>query len=213
MSEEWHYTIGGKQAGPVPSAELKQLASTGRLSQTDMVRKEGMPDWVPAGKLKGLFVARNPYTPPAIPLTSQLDDSITYAGFWKRFAAVFIDGIITGVGGLVIGFVFGIVMVAGGTEDPEVLEFLGNIIGTIIGWLYFSVMESSFTQATLGKMALGIKVTDLDGNKVGFGRATGRHFSKILSGLILLIGFVMVAFTEKKQGLHDVMAGCLVVNK
>ncbi len=74
-------------------------------------------------------------------------------------------------------------------------------------------MESSPTQATLGKMALGIKVTDLAGKRVGFGKATGRYFGKIISALILLIGFIMVAFTEKKQGLHDKMAGCLVVNK
>ncbi|MER3416968.1 MAG: hypothetical protein C4297_12250 [Gemmataceae bacterium] len=74
-------------------------------------------------------------------------------------------------------------------------------------------MESSRTQATLGKMALGITVTDLEGNRIGFGKATGRFFGKIISALIFYIGFVMAAFTEKKQGLHDMMAGCLVVNK
>jgi uncharacterized RDD family membrane protein YckC len=62
-------------------------------------------------------------------------------------------------------------------------------------------------------MALGIKVTDLSGERIGFGKATGRYFGKIISGLILLIGYIMVAFTEKKQGLHDMMAGCLVVSK
>jgi uncharacterized RDD family membrane protein YckC len=74
-------------------------------------------------------------------------------------------------------------------------------------------MESSARQATLGKMALGIVVTDLDGNRIGFGRATGRYFAKILSALILLIGFIMAAFTQKKQGLHDIIAGTLVVKK
>jgi uncharacterized RDD family membrane protein YckC len=74
-------------------------------------------------------------------------------------------------------------------------------------------MESSSKQATLGKMALGIIVTDLEGQRISFGKATGRHFSKIVSGIILYIGFIMVAFTEKKQGLHDMMAGCLVVVK
>ena len=138
---------------------------------------------------------------------------MSYAGFWKRFAAAFIDAIITMIGGAVIGFIFGIIMVAGGTDDPDVLEGLGNILGFFLGWIYYSVMESSPTQGTLGKMALGIKVTDLEGNKVGFGKATGRYFGKIISALILLIGFIMVAFTEKKQGLHDMMAGCLVVNK
>ena len=138
---------------------------------------------------------------------------MSYAGFWQRFGALFIDTIVTMIGGAVIGFMFGIILFAGGIEDPEMLEGLGNILGIFLGWLYFSVMESSPTQATLGKMALGIKVTDLEGNQVGFGKATGRYFGKIISTLILLMGFIMVAFTEKKQGLHDMMAGCLVVNK
>lgn len=74
-------------------------------------------------------------------------------------------------------------------------------------------MENSATQGTLGKLALGIKVTDLNGRRIGFGRATGRHFGKFISTLTLLIGYIMVAFTQKKQGLHDMMAGCLVVNR
>lgn len=137
----------------------------------------------------------------------------THAGFWKRFAASFIDGIITMIGGYAIGFFYGLILAAGGTNDPAVLTGAGNFLGLVLGWLYFAVMESSSAQATLGKMALGIKVTDLVGNKIGFGQATGRYFGKIISTIILFIGFIMVAFTEKKQGLHDIMAGCLVVNK
>jgi uncharacterized RDD family membrane protein YckC len=74
-------------------------------------------------------------------------------------------------------------------------------------------MESSSKRATLGKMALGIIVTDLEGKRISFGRATGRFFSKILSGIIIYIGFIMVAFTDKKQGLHDMIAGTLVIAK
>ena len=74
-------------------------------------------------------------------------------------------------------------------------------------------MESSKLQGTVGKIALGIEVTDLDGNQISFGKANGRYFCKIISTIILMIGYIMVAFTEKKQGLHDMMAGCLVVNK
>ena len=101
-----------------------------------------------------------------------------YAGFWKRVAASIIDGIITMIGGFAIGFVFCLVLVAGGTDDPAVLEGMGSILGIILGWVYFAVMESSPTQGTLGKMALGIKVTDIEGNKIGFGKASGRHFGK-----------------------------------
>jgi uncharacterized RDD family membrane protein YckC len=125
---------------------------------------------------------------------------MSYAGFWKRFAAAFIDSIILMIGGAVIGFFFGITIVAGGIDDPDALEGLGYILGFLLGWLYYSVMESSPTQGTLGKMALRIKVTDLEGNKVGFGKATGLYFDKIISAIILLIGFIMVAFTEYLPG-------------
>lgn len=138
---------------------------------------------------------------------------MNYAGFWKRFAAALIDGVILMIVNTVILLFFGFVLVAGGTDDPVVLEGVGNILGIILGWLYFAVMESSATQGTLGKMALGLKVTDLSGERIGLGKATGRHFGKIVSAIILLVGFIMIAFTEKKQGLHDMMAGCLVVNK
>lgn len=134
---------------------------------------------------------------------------MSYAGFWKRVAAAIIDGIIT----TTVGSMFVTVMVAGGIEDATVLQDMANIFAIILAWLYFAVMESSPTQGTLGKMALGIKVTDIEGNKIGFVRASGRHFGKIISALILLIGFIMVSFTQKKQGLHDMMAECLVVNK
>ena len=81
----------------------------------------------------------------------------------------------------------------------------------VVSWLYFALLESSPKQATLGKMALGIKVTDLDGNRISFGRATGRFFAKIISGVILMIGYIMAAFTAKKQALHDIIASTLVI--
>ena len=120
-----------------------------------------------------------------------------YAGFWRRVAATIID--------LIILYLFSIVMAVWSTLDPTPLVFM-------ISWFYYAGMESSRLQATIGKICIGIKVTDVDGAPINFGRATGRYFGKILSGLLGL-GFIMVAFTAKKQGLHDKMARCLVVNK
>lgn len=88
-----------------------------------------------------------------------------------------------------------------------------SLVFVIVGWLYFALMESSAKRATIGKMLLGIVVTDLGGNRISFGRATARFWSKIISGLILYIGFIMAGFTEKKQGLHDIIAGTLVLKK
>lgn len=136
-----------------------------------------------------------------------------YAGFWKRFVAVLIDGFILFPIGFGFGFILGFTLAVSGVQDESVIEVMGNILGIVIGWIYFAVMESSPTQGTLGKMALGIKVTDLQGNRIGIGRATGRHFSKFISMIILCVGYIMAGFTARKQALHDMIAGTLIVNK
>ena len=125
-----------------------------------------------------------------------------YAGFWRRVAAALLDGLI--IGAVTAPFTVGM-------NSGYRYSTTASSVTTVVWWLYSALMESSAKQATLGKMALGIRVTDLDGNRIGFGKATGRHFAKILSALILGIGFLMAAFTEKKQALHDILAGTLVV--
>jgi formylglycine-generating enzyme required for sulfatase activity/uncharacterized RDD family membrane protein YckC len=133
---------------------------------------------------------------------------VEYAGFWKRFAALIIDSIIITIVTYIIYFMIP-AMLSGGRPESEV--FLGWIVWMIVNWLYEAVMESSSGQATLGKMALGIIVTDYEGKRISFGRATGRLFAKIISGLLLLIGYIMAGFTERKQALHDMIAETLVV--
>lgn len=137
-----------------------------------------------------------------------------YAGFWKRLAAVLIDWVFVAMPIFILTFQIGH-RYALSTQDSDevVFENLGRLAGIIGVWLYFAVLESSAKQGTLGKMALRVKVVDIDGRRISFARATGRHFAKIISGLILGIGFIMVAFTSKKQGLHDIMANCLVVRR
>lgn len=132
-----------------------------------------------------------------------------YASFWSRFLASFIDGIILYILGFIAGAIIGFVFAAisGTTTGIPALSFL---IGTVFGWLYYALLESSPKQATLGKQALKIVVSDLNGERISFGRASGRYFSKYLSSLILLIGYIMAAFTQKKQALHDMIAGTLV---
>jgi uncharacterized RDD family membrane protein YckC len=101
----------------------------------------------------------------------------------------------------------------------EVIPFLSLVISlglvAVLGqWLYFAYMESGERQATWGKQVLGVYVTDLAGNRISFGRASGRFFAKIISGLIpLMIGYIMAGFTERKQALHDMIASCLVLRR
>ena len=88
-----------------------------------------------------------------------------------------------------------------------------RLLALMLSWIYYASLESSAWQATLGKKILGLKVTDLAGNRISFGRASGRFFGKILSGMIIGIGFLMAGFTERKQALHDILAGCLVLRQ
>ncbi len=161
--------------------------------------------------------------PPAVPPPSvpvQHPKRVVYAGFWMRFLAYMIDSLIFSVVLTPLYFILIIPFAAASSsnEDAAIIGFIScaclfDFVVLVVYWLYFAIMESSRHQATLGKMALGIIVTDLDGNRIGFGQASGRFFGKILSGLILDIGFIMAGFTEKKQALHDMIAGCLVVMK
>lgn len=144
------------------------------------------------------------------PIEKPQEKAISYARFWKRLAAFVIDFIVTGVGFIVI---FGILMLAKGRDASAIPESTSKGVGLIIAWLYYALMESSTKQGTVGKMALGIKVVDLNGSRISFAKATGRYFGKFISSVILFIGFIMIAFTQKKQGLHDIMAGCLVINR
>ena len=150
---------------------------------------------------------------------------VTYAGFWKRFAAYLIDKIILGTGAAIIivpfVFLFGISMWSVSEESEYEPGFLFAFLSAyfmlicalvISDWLYFALIESK-KGATLGKMVLNIQVTDMDGNQISFGRATGRYFGKILSGLTLCIGYIIAGFSQQKQALHDILAKTLVVNK
>jgi uncharacterized RDD family membrane protein YckC len=155
---------------------------------------------------------------------------VVYAGFWLRFVALIIDSIVMWILGAIVLFplmgAMGITAIFrgmnaanGGQMRPEdmlpfmTLFFRIILISAVLRWLYYALMESSSWQATLGKKALGLEVTDMEGRRIGFGRATGRTFGKIISAFILYIGFLMAAFTEKKQALHDMIAGCLVIKK
>jgi uncharacterized RDD family membrane protein YckC len=145
-----------------------------------------------------------------------------YAGFWKRFAAYLIDYILLTITIYLIAIVVGLFTGVSGAVAENTGSGIMGIITALSGlsifllffipWLYYALFESSKKQATLGKMVLGIKVVTYDGGRISFGRATGRYFAKILSSLILMIGYIMAGFTEKKQALHDMVAGTLVVN-
>ncbi|MFO0427124.1 MAG: RDD family protein [Planctomyces sp.] len=154
--------------------------------------------------------ANNPFAAPMSLNDPALAASIELvpAGFLTRFLAAFVDGIITSIVGVVVGIGVGVTI--GGDASGQAIS---QLLGLLIGWIYSAGMEGSSLQATPGKMLLGIQVVDLEGRQISFGRASGRHFAKILSTIILMIGFLMALFTQRKQALHDIIAGCLVVKR
>jgi len=162
-------------------------------------------------------ISNNDSTPPPAPNKSFIDDFV-YAGFWWRFLAYLIDAIILSIGYWLVAFVFGFngwlflgadykYWAAAGVT----LVVIYSVLSFIAPWLYYALMESSKFQGTIGKWALKIRVVDEDGKKITFSRATGRYFAKILSSLTLGIGYIMVAFTERKQGLHDILARTIIL--
>ncbi len=146
-----------------------------------------------------------------------------YAGFWLRAVAYLLDQIVLSAALFLVLFIFGVALAIGlsvAGSKPFEPKGWGPIITVLVYavaiptfWLYSSLMESSRWQASLGKKALGLAVTDLDGRRISFGRATGRHFAKILSSLLFGAGFVMAGFSQRKQALHDQIASCLVIRK
>jgi uncharacterized RDD family membrane protein YckC len=138
--------------------------------------------------------------------------AVAYAGFWRRLLAYFIDGIMVYVvaagAAAVVGYLLGMPLDVSGIVRHGVRPGTGALrflLITMISWLYWAGLESSPHQATLGKRTLGLKVTDMQGAPISFGRATGRYFGKYLSASILGIGFLMIGWTAKKQALHDLI--------
>jgi uncharacterized RDD family membrane protein YckC len=173
--------------------------------------------------------------PPPIAATPYAPAPQPYAGFWLRFAAALVDGLILGIPfWIVVGiliFMFGglgviLHRIPQGSQPPDPREamalfgpffmafLLGWFVFLILQWLYFAGMESSARQATFGKSVMSLRVTNAEGQRIPFGHATGRFFAKIVSGMVPLgIGYIMAGFTERKQALHDLIAGTLVFRK
>ena len=130
-----------------------------------------------------------------------------YAGFWLRVCAALIDGTLLSIPVVSVGFLLGY-------HDPpgaDALLLFVQLFNFVFVWFYNAVLESSAWQATIGKHLLGLRVTDVHGHQISFGRATGRYFGEFVSALIFGLGYVMAGLTDRKQALHDILAGCLVL--
>lgn len=238
VSDQWFYVLEERQIGPVGRDQLIRLVERGIVQSDTFVWREGLQDWVEARRVKFLpFQVASAASPVKVAVAAAVvdeDDSdedeeeeedprpkkkkkkreMEYASLWNRFVALFVDALIVWVICFGFWFFIGFSMGINGIDVAQYekeINIASYFVWCVVYILYFSIMESSDTQASLGKMAIGIKVVDQDGDRLGFlqslGRATGRFFCNMILGF----GLLVAAFTEKKQGLHDLMAGTLVV--
>lgn len=231
--------LGDSTRGPVSAAYARRMLLQGTWASDTLACPRGEKSWQALGLLLGEVAAPTAGTPPPPPpppppaaavaapvaptgapaggiLPSHAEAPGLYAGFWRRVAAYLIDSLIVGVSLMLFGAMLGVVLAVGGrleVLDNPGMEGALNLLGVFVLWLYFALFESSSRQATIGKLALGLRVTDLAGRRIGFGRATGRFFGGFISSLILCIGYMMAGWTSRKQTLHDMMAGSLVVRR
>jgi len=128
---------------------------------------------------------------------------LEYAGFWSRVAALIVDNAIVTIFGLAL-------LIAAGFVGAGAVV-IANFAFLLVAFLYWPLMESSERQATIGKQLLGIQVTDANGAQLSFVRSLLRNLAKIISSLPFGLGFLLAAFTARKQALHDMITKCLVV--
>jgi uncharacterized RDD family membrane protein YckC len=224
--------------GPFTRDQVADKLQKGEVTMSSLAFVEGLSQWTPLRDVLARVDAASPpsgamptppapFTPPkslaySFAATMQPPPHLVYAGFWLRVGALLIDGVVLSplaIVYMILASALGVEAQSPGESGQEsmsrlvlALFVLGYIIFMNVAvWLYFALFESGRWQATLGKKLLGLRVTGLDGDKIGFGRATGRYFGKMISQLILYVGFLMAGWTERKQALHDMIAGTLVV--
>jgi uncharacterized RDD family membrane protein YckC len=225
----------GERHGPYKEADVRQWLRSGEMAGDDLGWHDGLADWQPLSTLFPDELNRPAAaTPPPMaaaplpPLTTVALEN--YAGFWKRFLAYIIDALVLYIPNKLIMDAMGAeaaqarlsdaMQAAAGNVQAALAAYsqfyseIGNatLVTGLLAWLYFALCESSAWQGTLGKLALGIRVTDMHGARISLPRALGRYPAKFLSVFTLGFGFLMAGWTRRKQALHDMVVSTLVLN-
>ena len=220
----WHYSDAqGQQFGPFTAERIRDGLSRGEIALDARFWRDGLPGWIDLADASvelGIGpAAPDPYAAPSATNYAGEGawraggDDVVPAGFWRRWAALFLDQLILAVPMVVVVVLVGGLSAVAGDQAGPFLTLLFYPLYYGMAGAYYSLQESSVHQATLGKRALGIKVTDAEGRRLSFQHALGRWFAAALSYLTLYVGFLMAAFTERKRALHDIVAGTLVVDR
>ncbi len=240
---EWYYAENGQQVGPITASDLEGLAHAGKVTPETLVWREGMANWDAYKNTRSSGTPPSPDNTAACveckKVFSQSDmiqyqnswicatckpiffqriqegavipGTMVYAGFWIRFGAKFIDNVILQIVGGLAGFVIGFSLTNQLGEFAT--QLLAGGVGYAISLAYTTYLVGKYG-ATLGKTGCKLKVVRPDGSPISYGRACGRFFAEILSGLILGIGYLMAAFDkEERRALHDRICDTRVVKK
>lgn len=218
---QWYYADANRQQrGPLTREALIAALDRGELNASTLVWRSGFAAWQPLSSCADELGLHGRALPPALPSSGSAPgtaaNDVVYAGFLRRWAALILDNIVLCVSLLIVCVLVGIGLGAGSVEPANAFAIaygLYYVLWLVVTPLYYAGQESSRHQATLGKRALSIKVSDLEGRRLGFGRALARWFAAALSYFTFYVGFFMAGFTERKQALHDIVAGTLVVDR
>ena len=233
---DWFYVDAARQQqGPVSADDLLARHARGELRADTLVWQAGMGEWQPLRQAMTLPAPMIPAVEDPLPSAAsimapgaEIDRSdIVYAGFWRRVAAYQLDSFIVGIVSYIVIIPFAMVMgfstqqalLASDDEPAALFSALWPMLALMyllvfaIQATYFAWMHSRPAQATLGKMAVGIKAANADGGRISFGKGILRWLALFLSALPLGIGFLMAAFTERKRALHDMVCDTVVVDR
>ncbi|MGY0504781.1 RDD family protein [Luteimonas sp. e5] len=235
---QWFYVDAARQQqGPLNMIGLQALLAAGQLHPGSLVWRDGMEQWQAIGSLDEFIALSTTATPPQLqpdplpahasimPPGAAIDrDDIVYAGFWRRAAAWWLDSMLLSLLSYILMFFVFMLLGIGGSmfelQDPDAITaaLMPSMLGTSLLMLfvqaaYFAWMHSRPGQATLGKMAVGIKATLADGGQMSFWRGFGRYFALILGCLPLYLGVLIAGFTERKRALHDMLCDTVVVDR
>jgi uncharacterized RDD family membrane protein YckC len=221
----------GERHGPYKEVDVRQWLRSGQVSPDDLGWYEGLADWQPLSSLfpDELRSAPESLVPPLPQAAAATVARVDYASFWQRFGAWVIDLAVLMVPSTVAFYLLGgweayehmrVQLLANTDVSTAIRDYAdatqnANVAITVIGFLYYTLFEGSRWQATPGKLALRLRVTDLEGHGLSLGRAALRNAVRLLNiitGLIPFVCYLAVAWTERKQGLHDLLARALVVN-
>ena len=208
---DWYYALDGRQAGPVSEPELGQLLRSGTIDAATLVWREGMKDWIPYSAAIGMPAIPRAGVTPAAP--GPVAGRLVYAGFWIRWLAYVIDGIVIGAIRQVVLLPLGLNMIERNFwRSPWFYAHIGEagLTSLALTLAYFVFFWTQYG-ATPGKMVLKLKVVNPQGGPITLGAAVIRYFGQILSGIIAGIGFLMAAFDDEKRALHDRLAETRVI--